>query len=345
MGSYTPEMSANEIWDAVTRYSKSGYKWVRWGIVFISRNVNDFMAVNGHYLAAAIAFYGFLSLFPLTIALITLSRFLIGIEDFEQRLIEGLLQQFPVLKEDPDTSFVENFIHNVSDNNAITSSLTGLALFIAGLGVFGSIRKSVNIIWGINRPRPFLIERAIDLILMLGASTFLFLSVMLSALITFFGVITEFLFPEVPTYDTGFLQTIGIVAPPIITYFVFAVIYWWLPNTRVRFIEISGVALLAAIAFEITKYVFIFFLRNSGGQFSSVYGSISTIMMFFFFVYVEAIILLAGAMLSAKWANYLRVRDQRRQNQTLMANLRRINQTSHLPFVPLNEGSSQQPQA
>ncbi len=337
-------MSANEFLSTVVRFSKSGYKWARWAIMFISRNVNDFVYINGHYLAAAIAFYGFLSLFPLSIALITLSRILIGIEGFEQRLIEGLLQQFPTLKESPDASFVENFIHNVSDNNAITSSLTGLALFIAGLGVFGSIRKSVNIIWGIHRPRPFLIERAIDLILMLGASAFLFLSVMLSALLTFLGVITEFLFPEAPNYDTGFLRIIAIAAPPFITYCVFAVIYWWLPNTRVRFVEISGVALLAAVAFEIAKYAFIFFLRNSGSQFSSVYGSISTIMMFFFFVYVEAIILLAGAMLSAKWANYLRVREQRRQNDTLMENLRRINQTSHLPFVPLNEGSRQQTQ-
>ena len=46
------------------------------------------------------------------------------------------------------------------------------------MGVFGSIRKSVNVIWGIHRPRPFLIERAIDFIMMMVASSLLFLAVL-----------------------------------------------------------------------------------------------------------------------------------------------------------------------
>ena len=95
-----------------------------------------------------------------------------------------------------------------------------------------------------------------------------------------------------------------------------------------------GCGVLATVAFEIAKYVFIFFLRNSGGLLASIYGSISTIMMFFLFVYVESIILLAGAMLSAKWSNYLRVHEQRRQNRLLINNLQRINDSDRLAFLP-----------
>ena len=57
-------------------------------------------------------------------------------------------------------------------------------------------------------------------------------------------------------------------------------------------------------------------------------------MMFFFFIYVEAIILLAGAMLSAKWSNHLRIRDQQRQNRMLIDNLRRIDASDRLTFLP-----------
>ena len=321
-----------------SRYPRTVRRSIVWSIRafwFVYHNVNDFMSVNGHYLAAAIAFYSFLSIFPLSIALITLWRFVVGLEGFEDRLITGIVTQIPVLAETDGPSFVEGFIRNVSNQPAVTSSLTGLGLFIAGMGVFGSIRKSVNVIWGIHRPRPFLIERAIDFIMMLVASSLLFLSILLSAIVSFVEEIAQLLATEVVPFDQWVLLVAGLAIPSAITYVVFTVVYWWLPNTKVRLVEILGVALLATIAFEIAKYIFIFFLRNSGGLLASIYGSISTIMMFFFFVYVEAIILLAGAMLSAKWANHLRIRDQRRQNRMLIDNLRRINASDRLTFLPL----------
>ncbi len=297
---------------------------------FIYANVNDFMSVNGHYLAAAIAFYAFLSIFPLSIALITLWRFVVGLEGFEDRLITGIVTQIPVLAETEGPSFVEGFIHNVSNEPAVTSSLTGLTLFVAGMGVFGSIRKSVNVIWGIQRPRPFLVERAIDFIMMMVASALLFLSILLSAVFSFIREIANLLAADQAPIDQWVLVVAGYVVPSAITYIVFLVVYWWLPNTKVKFTDILGVAALTTLAFEIAKYVFIFFLRNSAGLLASIYGSISTIMMFFLFVYIESIILLAGAMLSAKWSNHLRVQDQRRQNRVLIANLQRINKTDQL---------------
>ena len=310
------------------------FNWVGQAFWFAYHNVNDFMSVNGHYFAAAIAFYSFLSIFPLSIALITLWRLSVGIEGFEDRLITGIVAQIPVLAETEGPSFVEGFIHNVSNQPALTSSLTGLGLFIAGMGVFGSIRKSVNVIWGIQRPRPFLTERAIDFVMMTVASLLLFLALLLSTFFPFISEITELLATDATPFDQWFLIVAGFTIPSVITYFVFTVVYWWLPNTQVRLLEILGVALLATIAFEIAKYVFIFFLRNSGGLITSIYGSISTVMMFFFFIYVEAIILLAGAMLSAKWSNHLRIRDQQRQNRMLIDNLRRIDASDRLTFLP-----------
>lgn len=316
------------------QHIRAVFDWTRRTFWFLYHNVNDFMSVNGHYLAAAIAFYSFLSIFPLSIALITLWRFVIGLEGFEDRLITGILEQIPVLAETDGPSFVERFIHNVSNDPAVTSSLTGLGLFIAGMGVFGSIRKSVNVIWGIHRPRDFLTERAIDFVMMMVASSFLFLSLILSAVFSFIKEIALLLASDAAPVDQWVLVVAGYVIPSGIVFVVFTVMYWWLPNTKVRLSEILGVALIATIAFEIAKYVFIFFLRNSGGLLASIYGSISTVMMFFFFVYIESIILLAGAMISAKWSNHLRIKDQTRQNEMLIANLQRIHQSDRLSFLP-----------
>ena len=178
-------------------------------------------------------------------------------------------------------------------------------------------------------------ERAIDFIMMMVASALLFLSILLSAVFSFIQEIASLLAADGDgglgaPIDQWLLVTAGYVVPSAITYIVFLVVYWWLPNTKVKFTDILGVAALTTLAFEIAKYVFIFFLRNSAGLLASIYGSISTIMMFFLFVYIESIILLGGAMLSAKWSNHLRVQEQRRQNSMLIANLQRINKTDQL---------------
>lgn len=314
---------------------RSALRMVVWAVMFVVRNVNDFLSINGHYLAAAIAFYGFMSIFPLSIALLWLSRRFVGIENFEQRLVEGIVAQIPVLDADEGVSFVENFIQEVvSTNNPALTGFAGLGLFIAGMGVFGSIRKSVNIIWGIARPRPFLIERVMDMALMLGASSLLFLSLLVTTALAFIEQLTGFFFPNAQQFDPTFARLVGWIAPPVMTYIVFVVIYWWLPNTKTRVTEVAGLALLGAAAFEITKLVFIFYLNRAGSSLSSLYGSISTIMLFFFFVYVEAIVLLAGAMLSAKWSNFMRVRNQKKQVAALEASLRRIDSSPSLRFAP-----------
>ena len=217
------------------------FGFARHAFWFIYHNVNDFMSVNGHYLAAAIAFYAFLSIFPLSIALITLWRFVVGLEGFEDRLISGIVNQIPVLAETEGPSFVERFIQNVSNDPAVTSSLTGLTLFVAGMGVFGSIRKSVNVIWGIQRPRPFLIERAIDFVMMVIASSLLFLSLLLSAVFSFIQEIAQLLATDRAPFDQWFLVVAGYVIPSAITFLVFIVVYWWLPNTKVKFADILGV--------------------------------------------------------------------------------------------------------
>ena len=314
---------------------KYAFRVTVWAVMFVVRNVNDFLSINGHYLAAAIAFYGFMSIFPLSIALLWLSRRFIGIENFEQRLVDGILAQIPVLNASEGVSFVEDFINEVvSTNNPALTGFAGLGLFIAGMGVFGSIRKSVNIIWGIPRPRPFLIERVMDMALMLGASSLLFLSLVITGLLAFIEQLTGFFFPNAQQFDPTFVRFIGWVAPPVMTYIVFLVIYWWLPNTKTRVTEVAGIALLGAAAFEITKLVFIFYLNRAGSSLSSLYGSISTIMLFFFFVYVEAIVLLAGAMLSAKWSNFMRVRNQKKQIAALEESLKRIDRSPNLRFAP-----------
>ena len=57
---------------------------------------------------------------------------------------------------------------------------------------------------------------------------------------------------------------------------------------------------------------FAVYLQLKAGHLLSIYGSLAALMMFFIFVYFEAIIVLAGAMMCAQWTEYVKTRNQQR---------------------------------
>ena len=58
------------------------------------------------------------------------------------------------------------------------------------------------------------------------------------------------------------------------------------------------------------------------------------IIVLMIFVYVSAIILLVGAMLTSRYAFYLAETEQKKRNTSLSRNLERIRSTSSLPGMP-----------
>ena len=300
---------------------------------FIASNFNEFLAKNGPYMSAAIAFYAFFSLFPLTLAVIAVFSLVLGIVGFEDRLIEGLRMQIPVLAE-ADDEFLGNFFESISSGRTAGGVVAIIGLFWVSQQVFSAIRKSINIIWGISRPRPFFTERLMDITLMFGASTLLFASVITTGLLTFFQDLSAIWLPDAPVNDPRLWQRLAVFVPLLLTFSVFLTLYWWLPNTKLRFREVWPTALAGAAAFEISKAIFIFYLRNVGGVTASIYGGVSTIIVLMIFVYVSAIILLVGAMLTSRYAFFLAETEQKKRNRSLSRSLERIRGTSALPGMP-----------
>ncbi len=173
-----------------------------------------------------------------------------------------------------------------------------------------------------------------DLALMFGAATLLFASVFISGVITFFKDISAIWLPNAPISDPVLWQQFAVFVPFILTFIVFLTLYWWLPNTKLRFKEVWPTAIIGAAAFEISKAVFVFYLRNMSGVATSIYGGVSAIIVLMIFVYVSAIILLIGAMLTSRYAFYLAETEQKKRNNSLSRSLERIRGTASLPGMP-----------
>ncbi len=302
-------------------------------VKFVTSNFNEFLDKNGPYMSAAIAYYAFFSLFPLSLALIAVFSLVLGMQNFEDQLIDGLRQQIPVLAE-ADDEFLGNFFTSLKAGRTAGGVVAIIGLFWVSQQVFSAIRKSINVIWGINKTRPFLTERLMDIALMFGASTLLFASVFITGLVTFIQELSAIWLPDAPISDPALWQKFAVFVPVVLNFLVFLTLYWWLPNTKLRFKEVWPTAVLGAVAFEISKAIFIFYLRNLSGVATTVYGGVSVIIVLMIFVYVSAIILLVGAMLTSRYAFYLAETEQKKRNRSLSHNLERIRGTSSLPGMP-----------
>jgi membrane protein len=123
---------------------------------------------TGNYLAALIAYYAFVSLFPLLLLLSTiLGWVLVGHPDLQQRVLDSALHQFPV----------------VGDQLATPRELSGgvvgviIAILVAtygGLGVAQATQHAMNTAWRVphtDRPNPVMARlRSVVLLVMVAVT-------------------------------------------------------------------------------------------------------------------------------------------------------------------------------
>ena len=267
-------------------------------VIICKDAVNDFLDKNCAYLAAAISFFALFSLFPLVLAMISVSGYFLGSPVREANLSSDISQLIPV-----STEFVGETIQGVVRTRYITGVASVFGLIVAATAVFGAIRKGVNAAWGIRRPRPFLQERVIDFLLALGAGILFVVSIYFSAIFGFFKDITALMYPTAGFNGDFIWDQVAQIVPAVITLSIFLLLYRFLPNTNVRFRDVWWGALAGAAAFELTKMVFVWYVRTFP-VYNVVYGTVGAVVALLTWVYISAIIFLFGALVTSRYAAY-----------------------------------------
>lgn len=140
----------------------------RTGPAFVAAVIRKFGDDGAGNLAALIAYYAFVSLFPLLLVFVTILGYVLdGDPRLKDEILEGTLGKFPLLSD-------QLKLHSLSGSGPALAIGIVLTL-LAGLGVTGASQTALNRIWAVpfsKRPN-FLISRlrGIALLLTLGALT------------------------------------------------------------------------------------------------------------------------------------------------------------------------------
>ncbi len=250
-------------------------------------------------LAAGIAFYSALSLFPLMLALIAgvgyFFRFVERGQDAREEILATVSQQIsPAVGE-----ALEKVLAQVQQGSLVNGPIAGFTFLLTASLVFAQIDRGFVRIWDVRRRRghsgakyvikSILLNRARSLVLLLGTMLLVVLVFIAGlALRAVTGIMREW-FPEVPTISGFGTLLIGLA----VNVMVFALVYRFLSKEKVGFRLCLRAALLAALLWEAGSWLMT--LLSFGGNYSA-YGLIGSFLLVLVWIDYNVMVLFLGAL-------------------------------------------------
>jgi len=242
-------------------------------------------------LAGLIAYYGFFSLFPLLLVLVTLVGFVLrGNEELQQDILDSALAQFPVIG--------DQLRDNTGQLDASGFALLagGLSALWAGTGVMKAAQDAMNDVWDVpmvERPNFFLtVGRAFGMLVLLGGGVLLTtaLTGVVGAAIGGSGAVPRLL---------------ALVLCAALNVGIFLVGFRVLTVRDVAVRQLLPGALLAGLAWMVLQLLGGFLLDTQVNKASNTYGAFAVVIGLLWWIYLQAQVMLFAAELNVVLANHL----------------------------------------
>ena len=237
-------------------------------------------------LAAALAYYLLLALFPLLLLLIAIATPFLTSEDVVRETIRFATNYFPAAGRE-----LRTILEQVVNARGPVTLLAALGLLWSASGVFDLIQRGLNRAWHISQRRPLWRERLVSIVTVVAVGVLFGISFATSALVRS-GVRLRF------QIGGESIEIVGVILTTLLNFALFSIIYKVFPLSQVKFRQVWRGSLLASVLWEIAKIVFVIYLLNFA-RLSLVYGSIGAVIALLLWGYITATILLFGAEVGA----------------------------------------------
>ncbi len=272
----------------------------RW-IILVRRAAQEFSRDHCSHLAAGISYYALFAIFPLLIFVAGITGLILRDAELQQDLVNSILDAVP-LDSSEGRSQLQDIVSGLGQGSSGIIGLIGLLLTgWSASSLFGAIRRSINIAYNIDAPRPIVQQKLVDLGLLLALAPFFLASIALSGIAAFArstlsGMPVLSLVAGQP-FVWG-ATAIGISA--ITSFAAFLTLYWVVPATKLGPRDVWPGALAAAVLFEIAKFGFSFYLANFG-NYDAVLGTLGAGVFLLLWVNLSSNIMLFGAQVASEF--------------------------------------------
>jgi membrane protein len=251
---------------------------------------------EGFMAAAAIAYYAFLSIFPLSILLLAITRRLLQPDEAVARYLALLNYYLPGA-----TDFLQINYAPLQGHLTILRITALLTLAWSGSGIFAVTGRLLDRAWHIKQTGRLLVQRRLMALPM--AVTALLLIALLLVGSTVVHLLNRFEFLDDISWLT---QAVSLAAILVLNTLLFALAYWSLPSAQVNWREVLPGSILASILWEGAKIGFTTYLSHLR-WFDVIYGSVTAVVAFFLWAYLSGCIVLFCGELNAEYGRRRRV--------------------------------------
>lgn len=261
-----------------------------------ARRFNDRM---GNQFAAAITYFSFLSVIPLLMVLFAAAGFVLN---FHPTLLQDVFDHIVRNVSDPTLAATLQNIINTAIRQRTTVGIVGLLVALySGVNWLGNLREAISAQFRLSWPlashekESLWLKYSRDFIGLIG----LLLALIISLTITSIAgsaqmLIIHFLQLDGIEWLTPGWRLLGLTISLFANYLLFFWIFWRLPQQRPHRNGLFSGTLLAAVGFEILKWIMTWTLpvlvrSPSGAAFGSVLG-----LMAFFYLFARLVLFFAA---------------------------------------------------
>jgi membrane protein len=264
----------------------------------LKATVQEFIRDDALGLAAQLAYYLILALFPFILFLVAvLDAFGSSSPQFVNELFDYLRQVMPAQVFDLIESYTERTLRN-EDTAPGLLSVGILGTIWAASGAFSALINALNRAYDVQETRPFWKVKGIAILMTLGLSVLILGGVLLLIAGPSIGETIA----EVFTLGDEFVVVWNVARWPAALLFMVATVallFYFAPDAGQPFRWITpggfvGIALwvLASLAFNV-------YLSSDFNTYDKTYGSIGTVIVLLLYLYISSLTILFGATLNA----------------------------------------------
>jgi YihY family inner membrane protein len=261
----------------------------------VKRSVGEFRRDNVTDWAAALTYYGVLSIFPAM--LVVLSAVGLAGKSVSQSLITNVGQLAPgAVKQVLINAITE--LQRSHGGAGVVALISLAAAIWSASGYVAAFMRASNAIYDIEEGRP--IYKTLPIRIGVTILTLILLSASAIAVVVS-GPIAERAGKLVGAGSAA-ITIFGIVKWPVMLFvvsFLFALLYWAAPNAKQRFRWVTPGGLLAIVIWLVASAGFAFYVANFS-SYNKTYGSLAALIIFLVWVWISNIAILLGAELNAE---------------------------------------------
>jgi membrane protein len=245
--------------------------------------------------AAGIAYRVLFSLAPLAIVLVSVFGLVLQNTELKQDVVDRIVSVLPV--DAAGHARVEHEISNIA-SPASAAGLVSLLVFLwAATGMMGAIRSGLQSAISPDDKRPLVRGKLVDLALVGGATILVLLSIGV-------GLVSQFvraLVAEVGVGGGTATRAVSIGLVLLLWIATALLLYRFVPAAHLRFSDaVVGAVVTAVLLLGISLAGSLLYSKTT--TWSLIYGSLTSVLVFLYSVYLCANVLLFGGVVASEWS-------------------------------------------